>query len=276
MAKIDVNVNQLNSDIQGIKSAIIEANVEVPDGTPTSEYGRLVSEVYEAGAKSEYDRFWDNGQNYGNPSGYQNLFSGAMWNNATFKPKYDIIPPPNATAYMMFRNSGIKGDLVEILKNCNVKLDFSKCYNLQYTFNNTQFTRIGIIDLSSCSYLQSTFQANYALETIDEIILKSNGSQDLSNSFGQCNVLKNIKFSGVIGSNIDFQWSPLSKASIKSVIGALLKTATGKTATFKKSAVDAAFETSEGANDGCVSAEWRETITPYANDLEGNWTILVV
>lgn len=233
----------------------------------------IADRVYEAGQKSEYDRFWDNGQNYGNPSGYQNLFSGAMWNNATFKPKYDIILPPFSTAYMMFRNCEVKGDLVEILKNCNVKLDFSKCDNMQYTFNNTQFTRIGIIDLSSCRYLQSTFQANTTLETIDEIILKSNGSQDLSNSFGQCTALKNIKFSGVIGSNINFQWSPLNKASIESVVSALLKTATGKNAIFKKSAVDAAFQTSEGANDGSTSVEWINLITPYSNQYDGNWTI---
>lgn len=41
------NINQVNSDFQKIKSAIIESGVSVEDGTPTSELGDKIKDIYE-------------------------------------------------------------------------------------------------------------------------------------------------------------------------------------------------------------------------------------
>lgn len=228
---------------------------------------------YLEGIKSEYDAFWDKGQAYGTTTDYQNAFSGILWNNFSFKPKYNLNP---TTSYMMFRNSLITGDLVYILKSLGVELNFSNCSNFQYTFNNTLFTRIGVIDTRKSTGLYNTFQFNNTIKIIDEIILKDDGSQVLSNVFIMCKALESIKVSGTIGKSISFDSSPLNKASMESIVNALFKSATGQTLTLKKSAVDAAFETSEGANDGSTSTEWIDLITPYSNQYNGNWTISLV
>jgi hypothetical protein len=48
----------------------------------------------------------------------------------------------------------------------------------------------------------------------------------------------------------------LSKASIKSIMDVLSSTTSGLTITLSGAAVDKAFETAEGANDGRESSEW--------------------
>jgi len=54
--KLSMNVRQANSDFAAIKNKIIEKGVDVPDGTPTSDYGLKVDEVFEAGKQSVPDR----------------------------------------------------------------------------------------------------------------------------------------------------------------------------------------------------------------------------
>jgi hypothetical protein len=58
------------------------------------------------------------------------------------------------------------------------------------------------------------------------------------------------------------------KETIVSMINTLSQNATGMVATVGKKAVDKAFETSEGANDGSENAEWL-TLTATKT----NWTI---
>ncbi len=55
MAILQDNINQVNSDFNGIKTAITANGVEVADGTATSEYADKVNEVYEAGRQSMFD-----------------------------------------------------------------------------------------------------------------------------------------------------------------------------------------------------------------------------
>lgn len=55
MATLKMNVNQVNSDFQSIKTAITDKGVAIDDGTKTSEYADKVSDVYEAGQKSMVD-----------------------------------------------------------------------------------------------------------------------------------------------------------------------------------------------------------------------------
>lgn len=198
-------------------------------------------EVYEAGKKAEYDRFWDNYQSKGEVVNYTGAFHGLRWDNEVFTPKYDIKP---SNAYMMFRESNIKGDLVEILSALGVKLDFSACTILQYTFTLCRITRIGTVYAPKAVELADTFSYSYYLETIDKIIIGEN--QRCNNScFHSCSALKNITFEGIIGNSINFQWCPLSKASITNIIEHLSGTATGQTCTFNKAAKETAFTDDE-------------------------------
>ena len=61
--------------------------------------------VYEAGQKTEYDRFWDVYQDNGKRVSYSGAFYGSGWTDETFKPKYDIVPTKESI--YMFRDSGI-------------------------------------------------------------------------------------------------------------------------------------------------------------------------
>ena len=45
----------------------------------------------EAGAKSEYDRFWDEFQNKGGKASYYWAFYGDRFTDETYNPKYDIV-----------------------------------------------------------------------------------------------------------------------------------------------------------------------------------------
>lgn len=50
MSDLITNVNQVASDFNNIKQAIINKGVEVPQGTPTSEYGELINNISSSGS----------------------------------------------------------------------------------------------------------------------------------------------------------------------------------------------------------------------------------
>lgn len=210
--------------------------------------------VYEAGIevgkaegeKSEYDRFWDNYQDYGNPKDYSCAFSSS-WTEEIFKPKYDIIP---TNAYMMFRGNQMNIDLVEHLKNLGITLDLSKATGTQYLFNTSSFTRIGVVDVSgstNSSPLDSTFTNCKNLVTIDKIIPKVSfvGYNSFNSTFNNCISLVNITFGGTIETNgLNLQYSiNLSHDSIVSIINALSSETSGKSITLSKHSVERAFST---------------------------------
>lgn len=233
----------------------------------------IYEEGFEAGKKSEYDAFWDAYQNYGNRTSHAMAFAGAGWTEKTFKPKYDMRV---TNAQYMFRNSQINADLVEILENQGVVLDFSNVTNTDRIFCDTQFTHIGIVDLSNGVAVNTTFSngsANYDLETIDKIILKDDGSNTFSSAFTNLNALENITFEGVIGnSGINFRWSTsLSKASIENIVSCLSTETSGLSITLSKNAVNKAFATNTAGTNGSTSAEWLALIGTRAN-----WTISLV
>jgi hypothetical protein len=97
--------------------------------------------------------------------------------------------------------------------------------------------------------------------------------------FASCGALKTItEVEGTIGTSIVLGSCPLDKGTILRVYDALSTTTTGKTVTFKKTAVDAAFETSKGAKDGSTSPEWlalkatRQTVDENGDVVSG-WNI---
>ena len=89
-----------------------------------------------------------------------------------------------------------------------------------------------------------------------------------SQAFLQCYELEEITIGGVIGQTVTFADCPLNKESIENIIGALSESASGKTLTLKLTAVQKAFETSEGANDGNTSGQWLALAAT-----KSNWTI---
>lgn len=223
------------------------------------EIGRV--EGYEqgeaAGKQAEYDAFWDGYQDCGNLKIYKYSFAGKGWNINTFKPKYDIKPTSATNMFQEFGNS-ISCDLVEILENQGVVLDTSNCTNLGTGFYGATFTHLPKIDMSSSQAGESSVGYLFAnmgrLATIDEFVLKDDGTQKLETTFSNNTKLENIKFGGVIGQNLDIHWSPLTADSIKNIIEHLSPSASGKTLTLSQAAVDnAKFDSTVSVPAGCIS-----------------------
>lgn len=231
-------------------------------------------EVYEAGKQAEYDAFWDAYQNNGNRVKYTYAFSNG-WDNESFKPKYDIIP---TDALNMFFNSEMTVDLVELCERQGVVLDFSKATNVSYLFGNASASRIGVVDVRSASNNTVGVFYNAKCTTIDKIIIKSDGSNTFHTWFAYEYNLINVNFEGVIGrSGLNLQWSTkLSKASIESIIDHLDLTegSPARSITLSLTAVNKAFETSEGANDGADGDEFNDLCASAR--AFGNWTISLV
>lgn len=225
------------------------------------------NEGFEAGQKSEYDRFWDNYQQNGQRTNYQNAFSGKGWTVETFKPKYDIT---SNESYMLFRASGIVGDLGEILKTLGRKLTIRG--NISYGFNTSEFEIIDGIEFSGVlTNMDAAFSNSLKLREIKTpLLIDANTS---INGFASCYALEELRFDGTIGKNgLNLQWSPkLSKSSIVNIIGCLSTTTSGLSVTVSKTAVNNAFETSEGAGDGSTSQEWLNLTAT-----KPNWTISLV
>lgn len=211
-------------------------------------YGRGVAE----GVKSGYDQFWNEYQENGAQNvSYAGAFSGSRWNDITFTPKYDIVPN---NAQNMFWSSRIT-DLVALLEKQGVIFDTSNVGNNGQMFAYSRVTRIGVLDFKN-KYLSGTFGNTSYLHTIEKLIV--NHETTFGSAFSGATALENIAFEGVIAqSGLNFQHSTkLSRASIESIIAALSTTASGKSITLSKTAVNAAFETSAGAADGSTSDVW--------------------
>lgn len=174
------------------------------------------------GMQLQYDEFWDAFQQNGERLDYRYAFCGGGWNNITLLPKYKKITPFAAT--YMFYFSEYQGDITEIFD-----IDFSECMSLQYCFNGSMFTRIGVIDARGCTALGRAFQTAEYLKTIDKIILSEESQTAFGYAFVGCYELENIEFEGDICNPIDFgDCEKLTKKSIVSIIEALHPESTAK------------------------------------------------
>lgn len=186
------------------------------DSEKLVQIAERMPEVYNAGQKSEYDRFWDAYQDNGNRRNYANGFVREGWRSENFKPKYPIIATGDAS--YMFDGSRIGNwdtpdfDFVER----GIELDVRGATSLTYMFRNCHgIKRVGVIDGTGCKDLNRLFYTS-GIDTIDELRLAENVTFD--NTFASANLLKNITISGEIGNSINFLQSPLTPESMISVI----------------------------------------------------------
>lgn len=241
------------------------------DPLKPSEMPAAIENVYDAGQQSEWNTFWDAYQKNGTRSNYQMAFAYG-WTNDSFKPKYDIVATGGATS--IFQYIGFEGDMAQRFEDCGVRLDLSKATSAHSVFNSaTAITRVPEINITGAGTAATgVFAYCGKLVTIEKFVVAE--TNIFTSTFINCFKLVNLTIEGVIAASIDLKSCPLSKDSILSVFNALSTGVTGQTATFKKTAVDAAFETSEGANDGSTSAEWISMVdkeSPTA--IRPNWTI---
>lgn len=174
-------------------------------------------EGYDAGKKAEYDAFWDGIQNFGNREDYQQGFKS--WGNEYIQPKYKItIVNQNEKQHCIFRNcrnlKKIEKEYFDFSKYVpGTKNDTSGWY---YTFSGCDslehFEDLGV----QAGGYHYTWAWNYKLHTVD--IMRCNEDCVLSAVFWQCYKLVNLTIEGVIGQDFNTSSSPLSTASLKSII----------------------------------------------------------
>lgn len=132
------------------------------------------------------------------------------------------------------------------------------------------------VDTSQATYAKYAFFILAAVEEIDGTPLDLSGiaSDDnvsLLNFFQNSHNLREVRFKGSINTVMSMGNAKLSKNSILSLISCLSDEATDKTLTLSQTAVNTAFETSEGAADGSTSEEWTALV-----ESKPNWTISLV
>lgn len=226
-----------------------------------------IPRVYNAGEQAERDAqwnaFWDTFQVNGTRKNYQYAFSRDAWSNDTFKPKYDIVPTSAAYMFAYNQNNPNLTDIKSLLEQQGVVLDTSKCTNMESMFYvGTYFTRFPAISFESCTELKSTFYNCHSLQSIDKVILKSDGTNTFnqdswSRPFGSTAALKRMIVEGVIGKNGFYVDSKkLDKESITSIINALSATTTGLTVTLSLAAKNAAFTVDEWAALIATKPNW--------------------
>ena len=192
-------------------------------------------QVYEAGQKAEYDKFWEVFQDGDKIQNYYYAFAVGRFNDTTYNPKYPIRCSSGTTpGRNMFYNSQITDTKVAIYANNN---------NLYQAFNNaTALKTIRLLNV----YESTTFDA----------------------TFTQCTSLKDITMDGVIGQSFDIRHSPLTTASIVSIIEHLSTTASGKALTLNTNAVNKMTFPYTSTQSGVTYNTWDELIS-----IRSNWNI---
>ena len=171
--------------------------------------------VFDAGAREEWNHFWDNYQNGGQRSGYMFGFTQG-WTDRLFRPKYDLNVDD---AYYMFAWARIT-DLAARLEELSIAFDTSKVKRFQYMLMKSAITRMPPIDLSGTeSFLQGFYEASALIEAT---LIGGNVITNWDNTFYNCYNLTNLTVDVVIAGAINFSWSPkLTRASLLSVLNAL-------------------------------------------------------
>ena len=182
--------------------------------------------------------FWNAYQDNGNRVDYSTAFGGVGWNNDIFKPRYNMQP---TNAYMMFRNTAIEGDLVEILGNLGITLSFSKATNTTYAFNGAKrITRIGVFDLTGSTTTtkgDNTFMNCTSLVRIEKIVVNEDTNYG-TNFIRNCTALEYVGFEGVIANSLAIKESPkLNADCINGIIDHLATVTTAQTLTLHASVV---------------------------------------
>lgn len=227
-----------------------------------------VQKVYEAGRKDEYDAFWDTYPVEQYDMSY--AFAGFSWDSEKFRPKVNLKPTRATRMFTVFdyRKHKPPLDFVDWTSKTGLSIDFGNCTNLNQIFSQANISRIGTLDIRKSTDNYGIFSENRVIHTIEK--LKVTEKSPFASTFYNTTELENLIIEGTIGQNgfAVAQSTKLSEKSIKSIINALSTTTSGLTVTLSKTAVNNAFETSEGANDGSTSQEWSAL-----EATKTNWTI---
>ena len=261
------NIKKINDKLDLVYETAYDKGYQTGYG---ESYDKGFDKGFIDGKQSEYDRFWDSYQQYGNRTLYGFAFAGVGWKQDTLKPKY-LIKPSASTSQ---KNNGVNG----MFSMCNWdqkpridyslikdKFDFSECTQAINLFSNAWIDNIDV-DLSNCTELNQTFGHGNNGST-PNIRLKVSEKAVFNKTFYWNSGKVTFTEDSVIGQNgLDlYRSTTMEKSHLTSVINALSTTTSGLAVTLSLIAVNKAFETSEGANDGSNSTEWKTLVNTKQN-----------
>lgn len=179
--------------------------------------------VYNAGKKAEWDDFWDSLQDNGNRTHYAYAFAYGSFNKHNFKPKYPIICTENGYA------TPAGNSLFRQTTDASV----TQFYEDMIEEINVPITIMG----------QPQFVFDYMLKLKKIIELNVTVTTTFNSWFRGCEDLEYIRWgSSVIGQSLDmYDCKKLDKNSIIDTYTHLSDTASDKTLTLSKTAVNTAF-----------------------------------
>lgn len=217
-----VDAEHLDADLSKVGNAIRAKTgstelLNFPEGMVSE-----VDAVFEAGKKTEYDAFWDAFQDKGNRTNYAQGFNGFGFNPLNFYPKYDITPIDASNMFINWNYDIHSINLKERMEECGVKFDFSKTTNFTRVFYyNNKTTELPEMDMSTATLLDSTFAYNYAMVSIEKLIVGA--GTVFRGTFNMSGALQNLIIGGTIGQNgFDVSESRLlTHESLMSIINAL-------------------------------------------------------
>lgn len=259
----DLKTQIENCNALGIAN-LANQGVEVSENATTFEIMQKIAQIPE---DTFYDDFWDNYQENGNKTDYSYAFNGKGWNNVSFNPKYDIVPTKSNTG--MFSAFGFSGSLIELFENQGIILDTSSSTGFQNMFLSataiTDIPELVISNNGKSVSMAGAFGTCLKLQKVSIDIQSSVSSW--ANTFATCPELQELNIKGSIDINgFDVHWSTkLNKESLTGIINALSSETEGLTVTLSLTAVNTAFETSEGAEDGSTSEEWLSLTATKSN-----------
>ena len=186
-------------------TAIADAIREKTGGTDALTLDGMaaaVPEVYNAGAQTEYDKFWDTFQRNGSRTNYNRAFftetmAESGWNDDNYNPKYPIVTTAATQTFWCALITSTKVP-VTLKDGCNANLMFGSCTKLV---------------------------------NIPKLILEGTVSS-WTNAFITCHALEEINIEGVIDKDISFSnSSKLTYQSLMNIIECLGTVALTKTLT---------------------------------------------
>ena len=214
----------LTDKLTAIANAV-RAKLGTEQAYTLSELSENIDTVYQKGKQTQTDAFWESAQKTSAGAlrtDYSYAFAGAMWNDETYLPKYNIAP--SNCSNMFFHNYEIHSPFkCSEYPNAPITIDTSSSTSFDRFIYDCVVKAVPTINTTAATRLSSAFSYAVGLETIDKLILKSDGSQTFSSVFQGTTTLENIVIEGTIGQN-GFDVSPCTKLthdSLLSIINAL-------------------------------------------------------
>lgn len=197
--------------------------------------------VFEAGKQAEYDKFWDNYQDYGNRTNYTQAFREAYWTDELFNPKYDFVITNGGQMFQDARITTLASKLKE--KGLNFDTSAITGNGALQMFQGSAIKDIPELDLRNGVNFGYIFGSNSTVETVEKLILSEKATTGIGTMFGGARQLRHIIFDGVLASTgMNLKDSTLlDKESIISLINILSTETNGLAITLSKTSVDVAF-----------------------------------